>query len=173
MSTNPLILVPEGNHPPAAPSIASAEEKHCANCHGTSDLRLCKQCRGVWYCSDECAAAMMQGHKKLCYKFRTEQPVVPGLVRVFFFPDHTVKPLVKFISATDWAEDVRRDKWILLPNQESTISCITADTNYMTGKPLTWTLKIVFRHWQADNMGLNKSIPFCFSEQGTPKPRIP
>jgi len=44
---------------------------YCFNCNSTEDIKFCKNCRQLLYCSIECQFALYEKHKKLCNMYKT------------------------------------------------------------------------------------------------------
>ncbi|KAK5654549.1 hypothetical protein OQA88_7178 [Cercophora sp. LCS_1] len=145
---------------------------HCAVCKTGSDtLTDCNQCRGVQYCSDECAIQDKHLHRKLCWKFRHTKRPDDEHFRVFLFPGNASKPSIAFVKKADWKNDIVRHGYVEVPSG-GRLMAITLEQNYLTGRPVNGWLKILFTKWTGQGAA-NKSIPHLFDLQGTPQARIP
>jgi hypothetical protein len=128
----------------------------------------------VWYCSQQCADHKAWAHKKLCYKSRHTKPTqADRTVPVIQFPWDGPKPFVKFVGADTWAADILNQGLVERTPSNTDIGCIAFDRNGMTGRPLPYTIKIIYRHWIDQQSDKNRSLQNCFNLQRISRPRIP
>ncbi|KAK3294219.1 uncharacterized protein B0H64DRAFT_475714 [Chaetomium fimeti] len=161
-----------------APSLQRPEEKHCANClapHGPETLLVaCHKCRGILYCSEECAVEYLPRHRKVCYKFKmTKGPDDDAnQVRGFIFVAGKQKPDIIFVDPNQWEAHVERlvcDVSVEPP--DSPVVTFTVTTNPITGRRLPFDLKIMFRSCTSP---FNMALVTCFNDNWErPSPRFP
>ncbi|KAK3379041.1 hypothetical protein B0T24DRAFT_663302 [Lasiosphaeria ovina] len=149
------------------PSLLRPEENHCANCHDAAfpnGRLICSQCRGAIFCSDRCVQEnMVAGHRQLCSKYSIEDKNRPaGGQRAFFFPGTMSRANIVFVDRLGWrGQLVERRGEFFGEAAVSTMTTITAEYNYMTGRRLPFDLKVVKTSPDA-NVLANRSLVSSF-----------
>ncbi|KAK0721845.1 hypothetical protein B0T26DRAFT_673618 [Lasiosphaeria miniovina] len=131
------ILVREGPRSKITktPSLLRAEENHCANCHDAAfpnGRLICSQCRGALFCSDRSKYSVADKNRPA------------GGQRAFFFPGMMPRANVVFVDRLGWGSQlVERQGEFFGMAAVSSMTTITAEYNYMTGRRLPFDLKVV------------------------------
>lgn len=179
MASNPPKLVPvRGNDSTRiiTASLKRPEEKFCVNCRAgdqiAAPLMLCGQCRGAWYCSDNCARQNAGRHRKLCYKYRMALAhKTQDTVRAVEFPVDKPKPEILWVHTNNWATSVDNRVSVGSQPADSPLITFTVDHNYLTGRRLPFDLKVRF---PAADSPLTGSLFNCYNESWElPSPSFP
>jgi hypothetical protein len=180
MAANVMKLVavkPDGSTIANTPSLQRPAEKRCTTCNAQDQpgnpLMVCGQCRGAWYCSEDCADLNANRHRKLCFKYKTvKRPDGGNQARVVLFLADKQKPEINFVDVNNW--DANAEQIVCADATipaDAPVVTLTLPVNPFIRRELSFDLKIIFR---ACRVPLNTAVTFCYNDtRELPVPRMP